>query len=79
MKDVLFGFSMSNISVEKEYYLINLIIILAKFYIHKCKFAKVKRFFCVFMKELEMYFKSIPNAKNKKAIKTEIMLPLRYF
>lgn len=70
LQNVLFGFVKNDAPADKEYFLINLILILAKFYIHKCKFAKVKPLFYVFMKELKLYFKSISSANNKKAIKT---------
>ena len=35
------------------------IITVAKFYIHKCKFARVKPFFNVFKKEMELYIISL--------------------
>ena len=62
--------SMAKQSTKKQPWLINIIIILAKFYIHKCKFTKVKPLFCVFTKKLELYFKSISASKNKKAVKS---------
>uniref|UniRef100_A0A3P9L5I7 Reverse transcriptase domain-containing protein n=1 Tax=Oryzias latipes TaxID=8090 RepID=A0A3P9L5I7_ORYLA len=69
-KDVLFGFYSVNNSLRREYYLINLLIILAKFHIHKCKFSEKKPLFKLFMIELNQYIKAIKYSSNPKAIRT---------
>ncbi|XP_061918733.1 uncharacterized protein LOC133659905 [Entelurus aequoreus] len=72
-KDVIFGFTLYEQKFEKEFYLCNLIILLAKFYIHKCKFLNTRPVFCAFKKELELYIKTLSTSSNQKAVKT-IML-----
>jgi len=69
-KNVLFGFISNDRSLTKELYLTNLIILLAKFHIHKCKFTNKKPLFIVFSKECEIYFSTLKNSVNKKAVKT---------
>jgi len=61
-------------SMEKEAYIINLLIILGKFHIHLCKFTNQKPFFSVLLKELENYMVSIKDSTNKKAVKTLYLL-----
>jgi len=39
--------------MEKKAYIINLLISLGKFHIHRCKFTNQKPFFSVLLKELE--------------------------
>lgn len=70
LQDVLFGFTTYKKELEEEYFLCNLIIILAKFHIHKCKVMKIKPSFTYFYKELEMYVNTVSASKNKKASKT---------
>ena len=69
-KDILFGVSNYDRNKKSEFYIINLIILLAKFYIHKCKFTKNKPIYLVFEKELKIYINSIKDSSNKKALKT---------
>ena len=52
------------------FFLINLLLLLCKFHIHKCKFTNQKPKFFVLMKELKQYISLIESSKNKKAIKT---------
>ena len=71
-KDVLFGIfdSNRNSTRPKETFIINLILILAKFHIHKCKFTHKKPSFVAFYNELLLYSDSIKFSHNQKAIKT---------
>ena len=70
LENVLFGVVHFEAKYVKEYYLINLIILIAKFYIHKCKFSIMKPRFIVFLKEIELYIKTISLSTNRKALKT---------
>ncbi len=69
-KDVLFGI----FTFEKQYgnifFLCNLIILLAKYFIHKCKVMKVTPNFSYFQEDIKIYIKSLSTSYNKKAIKT---------
>ncbi len=69
-KNVLFGFHDDQSKKQKEIYLINLLIILGKYHIHKAKFSNSKPSFIAFGKETEQYIKSIYDSRNKKAAKT---------
>uniref|UniRef100_A0A9J8ACX2 Reverse transcriptase domain-containing protein n=1 Tax=Cyprinus carpio carpio TaxID=630221 RepID=A0A9J8ACX2_CYPCA len=71
---VIFGFLQYEKSMEREAYIINLLIILVKFHIHRCKFTNQKPFFSVVLKELENYMVSIKDSTNKKAVKTMYLL-----
>ena len=55
----------------KHFYVINFILILlAKIHIHKCKFTNKKTHFVTLQKEIELYFKTVKNSTNKKAVRT---------
>lgn len=69
-KDVLFGFVDVEKNIEKEFYLINLLLLLAKYHIHKCKFSNNKPHFKVFFRELQQYFETLSASENTKARKT---------
>ena len=69
-KNVLFGFLDNKSKKQTETYLINLLIILGKYHIHKAKFSNSKPSFVSFGKETEQYIKTIYDLKNKKAAKT---------
>ncbi len=69
-KDVLFGIFTSEKQYGNIYFLCNLIILLAKYFIHKCKVMKVTPNFSFFQEDIKMYFKSLSTSCNKKAIKT---------
>ena len=69
-KDVPFGFLDNESKKQKEIYLINLLIILGKYHIHKAKFNISKPSFIAFGKETEQYIKTIYDLKNKKAANT---------
>ncbi len=69
-RDVLIGLMDTDTNIEKEFYLINLLLLLAKFHIHKCKFSNNKPHFKVFVKELQQYFKTLSVSENTKARKT---------
>ncbi len=69
-KDVFFGlfdYSKENMGT---YYIINLCFMLAKFHIHKQKFAGSKPFFCLFRVDLDKYMETIQCSINPKPIKT---------
>ena len=53
-----------------EYYMINLLVLLAKYHIHKSKCSNHKPFFLIFEKELKQYITTILHSINRKAIKT---------
>ncbi len=69
-ENVVLGFLTYPREEEKCYFLINLLIILAKSFIHKSKFINKKPCFIVFQKEIEIYFKMLKDSSNQKAIKT---------
>ncbi len=75
-KDVLFGFF--NIQQDKinEYFIINLLLLLAKFHIHRSKFTHQNPLFIVFKKEVQQYIQTISSSKNLKALKTVNLLHL---
>ena len=55
---------------EDIYFIINLLIVLAKFYLHKCKYCNQKPIFKHFYNDTLSYIKMISGSLNKKAIKT---------
>lgn len=69
-KDVLFGQHNFDKDAKDQYFLINLFIFLAKFFIHKCKFQDVKPYFFIFRKELKSYLDTLLVSSNSKALKT---------
>lgn len=66
-KIVLFGFFDGESDVCL---IINLILYLCRFYIHKCKFSNCIPIFTVFLQEIKQYLKTISASVNKKAIRT---------
>lgn len=64
--DIFFYFSDSNSSVQ---YLVNLIILLGKFFIHKSKFMNNKPLFNVFKIDLKNYIECISGLEGKSASK----------
>ncbi len=52
------------------YFLCNAIILLAKYFIHKCKVMKVTPNFFYFQEDIKIDIKSVSTSYNKKAIKT---------
>ena len=68
-RDVLFGFFTYNRNKLKHFYVINFIILLAKFHIHKCKFTNRQPHFRTLQKENELYFKTVKCSTNKKAVR----------
>ncbi len=54
----------------KEHYIINLIILLAKFHTHKSTFSKSEPSFIIFEHKTKQYIKTIFSSENQKAIKT---------
>ncbi len=71
-RNVLFGLLDSNLHEEKSHliYMINFVIIMAKFLIHECKFIGRKPCFIAFYNEFRQYIRSIQHSQNQKAIKT---------
>jgi len=58
-KDVLFGFFNIEKAKFNEYYIINLLLFLAKFHIHRSKFTQQNPLFIVFSREVQQYIQSI--------------------
>lgn len=69
-KDVLFGLHNFDKDVKDQYFLINLFIFLAKFFLHKCKFQGAKPYFFIFNKELKSYLDTLSVSSNSKALRT---------
>ncbi len=70
IRNIIFGYFDSDPTKENISFIINLILILSKFYIHKCKFSNCKPVFTVFLRDIENYINLISVSNNKKAIKT---------
>ena len=70
IEHVLFGFFNYTSSQANQYFIINLIILLAKWHIHKCKYSNQKPLFVVFENEAKQYMGNILCSRNGKAIKT---------
>ncbi len=68
-ENVLFVFFNYDLSFHNEYYLINVLLLLAKFSIHKCKYSDYKPLFLILKSEVKQYLKSIYTLINKKAVK----------
>ncbi len=69
-KDVLFGCHNFTKEDNDKYFLINVFIFLAKFFLHKCKFQGAKPYFPVFCKDLKSYLDTLLTSNNSKALKT---------
>ncbi len=69
-KRKVFGFTDYPDQEEQYFYLINLLILLTKFHIHKCKFTNKKNNFMVLLTEICIYIDSIRDSVNKKAVRT---------
>ncbi len=54
-ENVLFIFFTYDMSFHKEYYLINFLLLLAKFSIHKCKYGDYKPLFLILKSEVKQY------------------------
>lgn len=63
-KDVFFGVLDCKMEKEGKYFIINLLFLLAKYHIHKCKFSGSKPFFPGFKNELCEYMDSIKYSKK---------------
>lgn len=70
-KDMLFGYYTKD---DDKYFIINVLIILAKYYIHKTKFCGRKPLFLIFQKEIKLYQQTIQSSAHPKAIKTHDLL-----
>jgi len=64
-KDIIYGLTLDN---KENGLLVNTILILGKFYIHKWKYMKVKPKFCVFHNEFVSYIKALKVMDGKKAL-----------
>ncbi len=71
-RNVLFRLVDSNSHKEKSHitYMSNLIIIMAKLHIHKCKFTHRKPCFTAFYSEFKQYIHSVQHSQNQKAVQT---------
>ena len=69
-KNVLFGYTEIDKNLISQFYVINLLIIVTKFYIHRSKFLNKKPNFLELSAYIKQYISSISDCKNKKAIKT---------
>ncbi len=69
--DVFFGFFTFGKQYRNVYFLFNLIILLAKCFIHKCKFVKVTPHVSYFEEDIKIYIKSlsIPPPVTKRQLK----------
>ncbi len=74
----MYFFAFMNVK-KGDTYFINLMFLLAKYHIHKCKFSKCKPLFLRFKLEMKMYFKSIEFSTNLKAIRTMSLLRTWHF
>ncbi|XP_050958014.1 uncharacterized protein LOC127159155 [Labeo rohita] len=66
--DIL-GYFIKDRSLKDVCFVINFILFLCKFHIHKCKFTKCKPLFLVLEKEIKMYIDVMAKSKNSKAVK----------
>lgn len=66
--DTVFGF-LNHVRFETEMYIINLLITVAKSYIHKGKFSNLKLLFPLFVKSFVEYMKTIKSCHSKITIK----------
>jgi len=69
LKDVLFGFFNIQKAKFNEYFIINLLLFLAKFHIHHSKFTQQNPLFIVFKREVQQYIQSISSSKNLSSYK----------
>lgn len=60
--NTVYGF-LSHVRFETEVYIINLLMAVAKSYIHKCKFSNLKPLFPLFVKSFVEYMKTIKSEK----------------
>ncbi len=73
-KDVLFGFFNIQKYQINEYFIINLLLLLAKFHIHRSKFTHQIHLFIVFLKRGSTVFPNYFISKNLEALKTVNLL-----
>ncbi len=69
-RDVLFGFFSFEKRYINVYFLCKLIILLAKYFIHKSRTMNVLPNFFHFQEAIKIYITSLSTSCNKKAIKT---------
>lgn len=70
MRNIIFGYFDLDPTKENICFIINLLLFLSKFYVHKCKFSNCKPAFVVFLRDMEKYINLISVSNNKKAMKT---------
>ena len=66
-KDIISKFDDENASLS---YIMNLILLLGKFHIHKAKFSKSSPSFTIFLIELKSYVTTLSHVTNQKAERT---------
>ena len=71
LEDIYFGLVMCD---TKEDFLVNTVLILPKFFIHKCKYSKVKPKFCMFHNDFVSFSKTLKLIKTKNALKLSGMI-----
>lgn len=72
-KDVFFGIFDYNQEYESKYFIVNLLFLLAKFHIHKCKFSGGKPYFPAFLIDVNNYIETLRYSNNLKAQRTVIL------
>ena len=71
VQNVLFGLSKKDVINVDKLYIVNLLLILAKYHIHCAKFANHRPNVIVLKAVLFSYLETIKHCKNTKAIKTQ--------
>ncbi len=69
IKDIILTYHGKKLK-DKELFLLNLFLLLGKYYIHKCKWIPKKPYFHEFKIETKYYMQLLQYMENKKAIKT---------
>ena len=67
-RDVLFGFFTYDRNKRNHFYVINFIILLAKFHSHKCKFTNKTPHFLTYKNKLNCILRQLITILNKKAV-----------
>ncbi|XDV23416.1 hypothetical protein PO909_027995 [Leuciscus waleckii] len=72
LKKVYFGVPKVQSDISNREFVINLLLFLAKFFIHKCKFIDRKPLFCIFLKDFNQYLLSLEHSSSPLAINTRL-------
>uniref|UniRef100_A0A3P9LWP5 Reverse transcriptase domain-containing protein n=1 Tax=Oryzias latipes TaxID=8090 RepID=A0A3P9LWP5_ORYLA len=70
LENIMFGITHCPSHKKEQLYLINLLLFLCKWHIHKSKVTNHTPHFSIFINEFKQYIKTIRNSDNKNAIKT---------